>query len=73
MPLYRYECIGCGEEFTCLVNLGQENGLKCAKCGGSQLKKLLPRFVSGRTKEGTVAGANSCSTCQATSCASCHR
>jgi len=73
MPLYRYKCTGCGEEFSRLVNLGKENKLKCVKCGSSQLEKLLPRFISGRTKEGTVGGISSCATCQAPSCATCHR
>ena len=73
MPLYRYQCCRCEEEFTRLVNLGKENELKCTKCGSSQLKKLLPRFISGRTKEGTVGGTSSCATCQAPSCTICHR
>ncbi len=73
MPLYRYKCTGCGEEFTHLVNLGQENKLKCVKCGSSQLEKLLPRFISGRTTEGTAGGMSSCASCQAPSCASCNR
>ena len=73
MPLYRYKCLGCREEFTRLVNLGKENELKCAKCGSSRLEKLLPRFISGRTKEGPVAGTSSCATCRAPTCAPCNR
>ena len=73
MPLYRYKCTQCKEEFIRLVSLANGDKIKCEKCGSLRLEKLLPRFISGRTKEGTVIGGNSCSTCQASSCTSCGR
>ena len=71
MPLYRYKCAQCKEEFTRLVSLANDDKTKCKKCGSLRVEKLLPRFISGRTEEGTVIGGGSCSTCQASSCASC--
>jgi len=73
MPLYRYKCTQCKEEFTRLVSLANGDEIKCEECGSSEVKKLLPRFISRRTEEGTVIGGNSCSTCQASSCTSCGR
>jgi len=73
MPLYRYKCTQCKEEFTRLVSLTNGDKIKCEKCGSLRLEKLLPRFISGRTKEGALIGGNSCSTCQASSCTSCGR
>lgn len=54
MPLYRYQCKGCGEEFTRLVFLGKENELKCVKCGSSELKRLFPGSIGGGAKKGRV-------------------
>ncbi len=73
MPLYRYECKDCGEEFTALTTLGKENETKCKKCGSLNVKKLLPRSFVGRTSEGVVAGTGGCSTCTSSSCSSCNR
>ena len=73
MPLYRYECSQCKEEFTKLVSLANDDNIRCKKRGSSDVKKLLPRFISGRTEEGAVIGGSSCSTCQASSCTSCGR
>jgi len=63
MPLYRYKCSQCKEEFTQLVSLNNDDKIKCEKCGSSEVKKLLPKFISGRTEESAVIGGNSCSTC----------
>lgn len=37
MPLYRYKCIQCKEEFTQLVSLGNGDKIKCEKCGSLKL------------------------------------
>ncbi len=71
MPLYRFLCKDCGQEFTRLTSIGKESEVKCEMCGSSKLEKLIPRSITGRTKEGATIGMSSCSTCRATSCASC--
>jgi len=73
MPLYRYKCENCGEEFVSLVTIGKEKEIRCKKCGNSQLKKLIPKSFIGRNKEGPTPGMSSCSTCRSTSCDSCGR
>jgi len=77
MPLYRYACGECHQEFTTLVSFGSKDGVRCRFCGSPKVKKLLPRFFSGRTvNKGTatpVAGTSGCSTCSVASCTNCHR
>jgi len=71
MPLYRYKCKNCGEEFTSLVFVSKEEEIKCKRCGSYEVKKLLPRFFTGRTSEGKIGGISGCSTCTASSCKNC--
>ena len=74
MPVYSYVCKDCGHKFDLLTGvISEKPKFKCEKCGSSDVKKLLPRFISGKTEEGAVIGGNSCSTCQASSCTSCGR
>jgi len=73
MPLYRYKCNECKEEFTALTTLGKENETRCKKCGSSKVEKLLPRVFVGRTGDKALAGAGGCSTCSASTCRSCKR
>ncbi len=40
MPIYEYRCGTCGETSEFLV-FGNEEGLKCKKCDGQDLKKLM--------------------------------
>jgi putative FmdB family regulatory protein len=71
MPLYRYKCNQCKEEFTALTALGKESEIRCKKCGNSKVEKLLPRFFTGRTAGKALAGTGGCSTCSAPTCRSC--
>ncbi|MBA4416422.1 MAG: FmdB family transcriptional regulator [Syntrophus sp. (in: bacteria)] len=40
MPIYEYRCETCGETNEFLV-FGTEDGLKCKKCNGEALTKLM--------------------------------
>lgn len=73
MPLYRYKCKKCEEEFTALTGMGKESETTCKKCGSSEVEKLLPRSFSGRSNEKAVAGTGGCSSCSSSSCSSCAR
>ena len=73
MPLYRFLCKDCRQEFTRLTSIGKEIEVKCEVCESSKLEKLIPRSITSRTKEGATIGGSSCSTCQAISCASCSK
>ncbi len=71
MPLYRYKCKECQEEFTSLTTIGKENETTCKKCGSSHVERLLPRSFVGRSGGKSVSGTGGCSTCTASTCKSC--
>jgi len=70
MPIYRYKCKSCNEEFTALTSIDKENEVRCERCGSSEVEKLLPRSFVGRTSGGKIAGGE-CSACTASSCRTC--
>ncbi|MDF9406916.1 MAG: Zinc ribbon domain protein [Pelotomaculum sp. PtaB.Bin013] len=41
MPIFEYKCGECEKVFEVLQLAGQEKGIKCPDCGGSNLKKLI--------------------------------
>jgi len=44
MPIYEYECLSCRRPFQCLVMKKDEEGtLRCPKCGGGKIKRLISR------------------------------
>ena len=43
MPIYEYDCKGCGERFELLVR--SDTVPACPRCGGAELKKLLSSFA----------------------------
>ena len=52
MPIYEYECGGCGRQVTLLIlNIRNPPPLRCPHCGGEQLDRLLSRFARLRTEE----------------------
>ena len=46
MPIYEYECKGCGHVFDALQKLSEDPLTDCPACGEAQLRKLLsaPNF-----------------------------
>ena len=44
MPIYRFRCSDCGNEFRELVGYGDGDGVACPRCGGNKVERLLPRF-----------------------------
>ncbi|MEJ2038528.1 MAG: zinc ribbon domain-containing protein [Desulfosarcinaceae bacterium] len=72
MPIYEYQCEGCGHEFECLV-FGQETPA-CPACESKKVCRLMSScgFVS-KSAGGQVTASSSsgCSGCKATSCSSC--
>lgn len=44
MPIYEYECMECGHDFSVLIlNKLEEKSLGCEGCGSTSLKKLISR------------------------------
>ncbi|RLE10204.1 zinc ribbon domain-containing protein [Candidatus Aerophobetes bacterium] len=75
MPLYRYKCSRCGEEFVRLIRAQDKEEIRCDKCGSSDLERLISKFSIGRGKTGKNSSSrvSSCSTCSARNCSSCGR
>ena len=46
MPLYRYECEYCGNQFTILVRQrAQTDAPACPKCGSGDTRRMVPRVA----------------------------
>jgi putative FmdB family regulatory protein len=62
MPLFEYECRGCGRRFEYLTRDGQSPS--CPSCKGDDLQKLLSVFaVSGGSGEKTFNAPGACGHC----------
>ena len=65
MPLYEYECRGCGRRFEYLTREAQAPD--CPSCHGSDLEKLLSVFAVGATagasREAPFPAAGPCGSC----------
>jgi len=74
MPIYEYNCEGCGKNFEYLV-LGEE-ATHCPKCNSEKVKRQMSvcGFVSKGAGGETISSSasdTSCGGCTATSCSSC--
>ncbi len=52
MPIYEFECLDCHRRTTALV-LSREriSEVRCRKCGGARLEKLVSRFATPKSEE----------------------
>lgn len=52
MPIYEYECGDCRRRVSLLIlNIHNPPPLRCPRCGGDDLTRLLSRFARVRTEE----------------------
>ncbi|MFQ5801361.1 MAG: zinc ribbon domain-containing protein [Candidatus Methylomirabilales bacterium] len=52
MPIYEYECKECRRRVSLLIlNTHNPPPLRCPRCGGEHLTRLLSRFARLRTEE----------------------
>jgi putative FmdB family regulatory protein len=57
MPIYEFECEGCGARFEELVAAGQ--GVACPSCGSEQTRQLLSAVSPpGRQPRGAAVRSN---------------
>jgi putative FmdB family regulatory protein len=62
MPIYEYECRGCGRQFEALVNGSIK--AQCPACQGDDLQRMLSVFAVGSTEKSTFNDAPAaCGTC----------
>lgn len=73
MPIYEYQCCRCDDRFEKLVF--RQEDVSCPKCGG-EVRRLMSAcsFKTGGAADVQPSGSakSGCSSCSATSCASCH-
>lgn len=50
MPIYEYQCRGCGRAFSALI-LSRQERVCCPGCGGDDLRRLPSRFAYHRSEE----------------------
>ena len=75
MPLYEFRCEQCEHVIERLCRMGSNGkGLKCPKCGGGKLRRLMSVFAARTKGEGgsTSSVGSSCASCTSGNCASCH-
>ncbi|NWF77086.1 MAG: zinc ribbon domain-containing protein [Chloroflexi bacterium] len=75
MPIYEYLCPECNLKFELLRPQSQANeNASCPRCHNGA-KRIFSSFASfTKSSEGTstpIGGSSPCSTCSATSCATC--
>ncbi len=53
MPIYSYECQGCGKEFEVFSKTFEVNETQCPTCGSKDTKRMisLPLIRSGKISE----------------------
>jgi putative FmdB family regulatory protein len=54
MPLFEYECRGCGKQFEFLTREGQAPA--CPSCKGADLQKRLSAFAVGANGRSSATG-----------------
>ena len=62
MPIYEYECNGCGKKFELvLMSIKQKAQPECPKCKSTDARKLVSRvrYMSGPAEEGLASNAES--------------
>ncbi|MEI6520983.1 MAG: zinc ribbon domain-containing protein [bacterium] len=52
MPIYEFQCSGCGIIFEELVRMGSDGtGLSCPECGNQKIQKKMSSFY-GKVNDG---------------------
>jgi putative FmdB family regulatory protein len=60
MPIFEYKCEQCGHVMEVLHKSLKAEKVACAKCGSTDLRKLLSGFAVGQAKT-SAPGCDSCS------------
>lgn len=71
MPIFEYRCEQCGHVMEVLQTSRKTARQICAKCGGTEMKKLLSGFSVGQGKSSSAPACDSCAAgpvCGAGSC-----
>ena len=62
MPIYEYECMSCGEDFSRLQKMGAgEAETTCRHCGSSELRRKISACAISGSGDGAHAAGPACS------------
>lgn len=65
MPLYEYQCTGCGHRFEVLQRMGESGeGLTCPRCQHPGPEKKFSTFASGAGASSTAASSAGAGCCR---------
>ncbi len=75
MPIYEYRCGQCGAAFERIRPMAQADAPgTCPQCGSTDVQRCLSLFASFAHDGGethALGGSSGCTSCAATSCATC--
>ena len=72
MPIYEYNCDGCGNQFEALL-LKADEEIKCPNCSSAKVsKKMSACAMKSGSKFTSTSSGDGCSTCASKNCSSCH-
>jgi putative FmdB family regulatory protein len=55
MPVFEFRCQSCGHKFATLVGVvAGPDDAACPQCGSADTRKLVSRFIRGRTEDDRV-------------------
>ena len=52
MPIYEYWCLECQKTFEKLVRSSLTPGIKCLRCGGEKVEKIISLFSTRNSSTG---------------------
>ncbi len=59
MPIYEYNCEGCGKNFEALLKTAKDKPSKCPLCGSKKISKAFSAFAvsakAGRSRPSAAA------------------
>jgi len=63
MPVYEYECTGCGERFELRRNMAdKDDEIRCPKCRADGPRRLFSAFGMVSSGYDTVSSSEACAT-----------
>ena len=58
MPIYEYDCRGCGRRVSLLVrSLASSEAPRCPRCGSAELARLMSRFATPKSEDARLEAA----------------
>ena len=63
MPIYEFTCADCGEQFSEIRRMGDDQGVPCPQCKSVNTRKMISSFASISSSSSASPGCPSVSQC----------